>query len=114
MRTARAVFLFLVTAFCAAAFGQADQLSSYKMGSGDMISIRVLGESKVKGMTVGALEQYITKSLKGRYLLNPQVNVSIDEYRNFFVNGMVEKPGGHPFAPGMTVRKAISLAGGLN
>jgi protein involved in polysaccharide export with SLBB domain len=123
-------------AFGAAAFGQADQLSSYKLGSGDMISIRVLGEDdlkrekvrlsdagtlsfpvlgeiKVKGMTVGALEQYITKSLKGRYLLNPQVNVSIDEYRNFFVNGMVEKPGGYPFSPGLTVRKAISIAGGF-
>jgi protein involved in polysaccharide export with SLBB domain len=136
MRTAGVVLLFLATAICAPAFGQADQLSSYKLGSGDMISIRVLGEDdlkrekvrlsdagtlsfpvlgeiKVKGMTVGALEQYITKSLKGRYLLNPQVNVSIDEYRNFFVNGMVEKPGGYPFSPGLTVRKAISIAGGF-
>jgi protein involved in polysaccharide export with SLBB domain len=114
----------------------ADELSSYKLGPGDMVSIRVLGEEdlrrekvrlsdagtvsfpvlgeiKVKGMTVGALEDYITKGLKGRYLLNPQVTVSIDEYRNFFVNGMVERPGGYPFAPGMTVRKAISLAGGF-
>ena len=47
----------------------------------------MLGEIKVKGMTVGALEDYITKGLKGRYLLNPQVTVAIDEYRNFFVNG---------------------------
>jgi polysaccharide export outer membrane protein len=115
---------------------QAQELSSYKLGSGDMISVRVLGEEdlkrerirlsdagtisfpvlgeiRVKGMTVGGLEEYITRGLKGRYLLNPQVTVSIDEYRNFFVNGMVEKPGGYPFAPGMTVRKAISIAGGF-
>ena len=26
---------------------------------------------------------------------------------------MVEKPGGYPFAPGLTVRKAISIAGGF-
>ena len=114
----------------------AQELSSYKLGSGDTISIRVLGEDdlrrervrlsdagtisfpilgeiRVKGMTVGALEEHITKGLKGRYLVNPQVTVSIDEYRNFFVNGSVEKPGGYPFAPGMTVRKAISLAGGF-
>lgn len=112
------------------------ELSSYKLGSGDMISIRVLGEDdlkrekvrlsdagtlsfpvlgeiQVKGMTVGALEDYITKGLKGRYLLNPQVNVSIDEYRNFYVNGMVEKPGGYPYSPGLNVRKAITLAGGF-
>ena len=112
------------------------QLSTYKLGSGDMITIRVLGEDdlkrekirlsdagtvsfpvlgeiRVKGMTVGALEQFITQGLKGRYLLDPQVTVSIDEYRNFFVNGEVEKPGGYPFSPGLTVRKAISVAGGF-
>src|ERR1700730_10346670 len=135
MRPAR--FVLLLAAFvCSPAFAQAPELSSYKLGSGDMISVRVMGEDdlkrekvrlsgagtmslpvlgeiKVKGMTVGALEQYITKGLKGRYLLNPQVIVSIDEYRNYYVNGMVEKPGGYQFLPGLTVRKAISLAGGF-
>src|SRR6476620_6561597 len=127
---------FLAAFFSSLSHAQLSELSTYKLGSGDMISIRVLGEDglkreevrlsdagtlsfpvlgevKVKGMTVGALEQYITKELKGRYLLNPQVTVSIDEYRNFFVNGMVEKPGGYPYSPGLTVRKAISLAGGF-
>ena len=112
------------------------ELSSYKLGAGDVISIRVLGEDdlkrervklsdagtlsfpvlgevQVKGLTVGGLEDYITKGLKGRYLLNPQVTVSIDEYRNFYVNGMVEKPGGYPYSPGLTVRKAITIAGGF-
>lgn len=115
---------------------RAQELSTYQLGSGDMITIRVLGEDelkrervrlsdagtisfpvlgeiRVKGLTVGALEEQITNGLKGRYLLNPRVTVSIEEYRSFFVNGMVEKPGGYPFAPGMTVRKAISVAGGL-
>ena len=117
-------------------FAQNSELSSYKLGSGDMISIRVLGEEdlkrervrlsdagtisfpvlgeiRVKGMTVGALEDHITTGLRGRYLLNPQVTIAIEEYRNFFVNGMVEKPGGYPFSPGLTVRKAISIAGGF-
>lgn len=111
-------------------------LSIYKLGVGDVISIQVvgedelkrekvrlsdagtlsfpyLGEIRVRGMTVGALEEFITKGLKGRYLLNPQVNVTIHEYRNFFVNGLVDKPGGYPFVPGITVRKAISMAGGF-
>src|SRR5713101_3974950 len=132
MRVA-ALTLFFSAYFFSQAFAQAPELSTYKLGSGDMITVRVLGEDdlrrekvrlsdagtlsfpvlgeiKVKGMTVGALEQYITKGLKGRYLLNPQVTVSIEEYRNFFVNGMVEKPGGYPYSPGLTVRKAITLA----
>src|SRR5687768_16947554 len=112
--------LFFILAALAASnvSAQAPELSSYKLGSGHMISIRVLGEDelkrervrlsdagtvsfpilgelRVKGMTVGALEEHVTRGLKGRYLVNPQVNVSIDEYRNFFVNGSVERPGGY-------------------
>ena len=111
-------------------------LSSYKLGMGDVISVQVIGEDELKrdrvrlsdagtlsfpylgeipvrGKTLGELEEYIAKGLKGRYLLNPQVTVTILEYRNFFVNGQVEKPGGYPFVPGLTVRKAISIAGGF-
>ncbi len=128
--------LFFGAQALAVAQAHASEYSTYKLGSGDMITIRVLGEDdlkrekirlsdagtisfpvlgeiRVKGMTVGALEQYITQGLKGRYLLDPQVTVSIDEYRNFFVNGEVEKPGGYPFSPGLTVRKAVSVAGGF-
>jgi len=138
MRIARIV-AFLAAYFFSQAFAQQSpvpELSSYKLGAGDMITVRVLGEDdlkrekvrlsdagtmsfpvlgeiNVRGMTVGALEDYITRNLKGRYLLNPQVTVTIDEYRNFYVNGMVEKPGGYPFSPGLTVRKAITLAGGF-
>jgi polysaccharide export outer membrane protein len=39
--------------------------------------------------------------------------VQINEYRNFFINGQVEKPGGYQYIPGLTVRKAVSLAGGF-
>src|SRR6185295_12978125 len=84
-----------------------------RLSDAGTLSFPVLGEIRVKGMTVGALEEYVAKGLKGRYLLNPQVTISIDEYRNFFVNGSVEKPGGYPFSPGLTVRKAISIAGGF-
>ena len=111
-------------------------LSIYKLGVGDVISVQVIGEDdlkrekirlsdagtlsfpylgeiRVRGLTVGALEELITQGLKGRYLLNPQVTVTIHEYRSFFVNGQVDKPGGYPFVPGLTVRKAISMAGGF-
>src|SRR5689334_4536298 len=136
MRTARFVALLALLTCPLLGAQTPPQLSSYKLGAGDMISIRVLGEEdlrrekirlsdagtlsfpvlgeiRVKGMTVGALEDYITKGLKGRYLLDPHVTVSIEEYRNFFVNGLVEKPGGYQFVPGLTVRKAVSIAGGF-
>lgn len=118
------------------ALGGSSAYSSYRLGAGDVVNIRVfgeedlskekirltdagtvpypvLGELRVLGMTVGDLERLITEGLKGRYLVNPRVSVQIDEYRPFYVNGMVDKPGGYPYQPGLTVRKAASLAGGF-
>jgi len=115
---------------------KSDALSAYRLNSGDVISIRVFGEDdftreKVRltdagtvsfpvlgeipmlGRTVGEIEKLLTDRLKGRYLVNPRVSVAIDEYRSFFINGMVEKPGAYPFQPGLNVRKAVSIAGGL-
>ena len=59
------------------------------------------------------MEVLIRDGLKGRYLLNPQVTVTINEYRPFYINGQVQTSGGFPYIPGLTVRKAISLAGGF-
>lgn len=111
-------------------------VSAYKLGAGDVITIRVFGEDdftkekirlndagtvsfpaigeiKVLGLTIGDLERIVVNSLRGRILVNPRVSVQIEEYRPFYVNGMVEKPGGYPYQPGLTVRKAASLAGGF-
>jgi polysaccharide export outer membrane protein len=124
--------LFTFSAFAAEGeYGLAD----YVLGTGDMIRIQVydeadlylesrvgdrgtisypfLGELKVVGLTPDKLGWLITSKLKGDYLVNPKVSVDILEYRQFYVNGEVESPGGFPFRPGITVRKAISVAGGF-
>ena len=79
-----------------------------------MIAYHFFGEIKVTGLTPGQLADLIASKLKGDYLINPNVSVDIIEYRQFYVNGEVESPGGFAFQPGITVRKAISLAGGFN
>jgi polysaccharide export outer membrane protein len=77
------------------------------------ISYPLLGELQVRGLTVRELETKITEGLRGRFLINPRVNVSIREYRPFFVRGEVANPGSFPFKPGLTVDKAVSMAGGF-
>lgn len=126
----------MMFAFCGAWASAQERVSSYRLGAGDVVTVQVLGEEDLKrekirlsdaatisypvlgeirlaGKTVGELERLIRDGLKGRYLVNPQVTVTINEYRNFFINGQIEKPGGYPFIPGLTVRKAVSLAGGF-
>jgi polysaccharide export outer membrane protein len=77
------------------------------------ISYPLLGELKVRGLTARELESKITEGLRGRFLINPRVNVSIKEYRPYFVRGEVSSPGSFPFKPGLTVEKAVSMAGGF-
>lgn len=109
--------------------------AAYTLGVGDEIMVKVygeqdlsmgvilaesgsfnypfLGEIKAQGLTVAELEQLITGGLKGPYLRDPEVTVSIKEFRPFYLNGEVERPGGYPYRPGLTLEQAISVAGGL-
>ena len=68
---------------------------------------------KVADLSVLELEKLITNGLRGKYLIDPDVTVSIEEYRSFFINGEVKEPGGFPYQPSLTVEKAVSLAGGF-
>lgn len=111
-------------------------LDGYKLGAGDVININVydeldlslnqvriglsgqisyplLGDIEVSGLSPKQLENKLTTGLKGPYLINPSVTISIVEYRPFYVIGEVKKPGGYPFHPGLTVDKAISISGGF-
>jgi len=133
-RIARSVMIIVLSLFAMTAFAASD--STYRLGSGDVISINVfgeedlsfkelrltdagtlsfpfLGEVRANGRTAAEVEQIIVNGLKGDYLIDPKVSVSILEYREFFVNGEVKNPGGYPYKPGLTMRKAVALAGGL-
>ena len=114
---------------------ETEAISSYTLNTGDHVQITVfeepdlsvsailddsgaisyplLGEVQVRGLTARELETRITEALRGRFLINPRVNVSIKEYRPYFMRGEVNGPGSFPFKPGLTVEKAVSMAGGF-
>ena len=95
-------------------YGEPDlTFESLLIGQNGRISYPFLGELKVAGRTAGDVQQTLIEGLKPDYLVDPRVSVSIVKYRPFFVNGAVNNPGGLDFQPGLTLRKAISLAGGF-
>ncbi len=108
----------------------------YRLGAGDTISISVYGEEsltipelkidnretidypylgviRLGGKTLEEVQREITQGLTGSYLVDPKVNVTIVRYRNVYINGLVNRPGGYEYEPGLTVQEAISLAGGV-
>ena len=109
--------------------------NTYKVNSGDLLRVEVYGEPElaqdlnvdalgfieypfigkisVMGKQLGMIKSEIVTLLKDGYFVDPQVNVAVKKFRPFFIQGEVESPGSFPFEVGMTIRKALSLAGGL-
>ena len=95
-------------------YGEPDLTFNHLLvGHNGLIAYPFLGELKVAGKSVSQLQTVIVAGLRPDYLVDPRVSVSIVKYRPFFVNGEVRNPGGVEFQPGLTVRKAITLAGGF-
>ncbi|MCF6354840.1 MAG: polysaccharide export protein [Candidatus Polarisedimenticolaceae bacterium] len=138
MITIRSPFLFyagILAIFLSAAALAADG-GDYKLSTGDVLSISVfdepdlsldevriaatgvisfplLGEIKVVGLTAIQVERQLKEMLLDGYLKHPKITVSIKEYRLFYVHGEVKSPGGYNYQNGLTIRKAIVLAGGF-
>ncbi|GGF67639.1 polysaccharide biosynthesis/export family protein [Alteromonas lipolytica] len=126
----------LFFASIAAFTSYAQNLQDYQLGADDVISVTVfdepdlslkearisstgtiamplIGQISVKGLSVADAERLIYNSYLGDYLKKPDITITIVEYRQFYVNGEVEKPGGYSYREGMTVQRAITLAGGF-
>jgi protein involved in polysaccharide export with SLBB domain len=88
-------------------------IDKIKVGTNGTISMPLLGQVTIKGLTVTELEKTITNRLLDGYLKKPNVTVSISEYRPFYINGEVNKPGSYPYRKDLTIEKAVALAGGF-
>lgn len=130
-------FALLLAALALAPTSHADSDNArYQLASGDVIRIGVFGEPDLsfeeirlndagtftypfigqvtaRGRTAEQVETAITEKLKDGYLRDPRVTVSVITYREFYISGEVQKPGGYPYQPGLTLERAIALAGGL-
>lgn len=88
-------------------------IKKVKIGTNGSISMPLIGQIDVKGLTLTEIENQITHLLLEGYLKKPNVTVIITEYRPFYISGEVKKPGSYPYRKGLTVQKAITLAGGF-
>ena len=140
LNSKKAIFTFFIFTFILCLFACtnaiAQDLQHYKLGADDVISVSVfdepdlslrevrvssagtiamplIGQVNVKGLSIAHAEQAIHDLYLGDYLKKPDITITIVEYRQFYVNGEVSKPGGYSYREGMTVQRAITLAGGF-
>jgi len=94
--------------------GQTEYSFDVKVPRSGQISIPLLGEIMIRGRTIQQTEILLESRLRAGYLKQPEVTIRVTEFRPFFIDGAVESPGAYPFQHGLTVEKAIVLAGGLS
>lgn len=94
-------------------YGEPDLTTKVKIDKSGLVSFPFLDDIQVIGLSTKNLENKIRTGLLGDYLVDPQVTISIVEYRPFFIHGQVNRPGGYPYQDDLTLDKAIAIAGGL-
>ena len=82
-----------------------------RISNNGIIDYPLIGEIKLSGLNLAEAEDLLDKKLRGDYLINPQITISIARHRPFFITGAVRAPGSYEYQPGMTVRRAIAIAG---
>lgn len=96
-----------------AVYGDAELSAQYRVSDSGSIAFPLVGPINVRGKTTQVAAARITAALANGYMRNPNVAVEISTYRPFFIQGEVTTSGQFPYIYAMTVRGAISTAGGF-
>ena len=93
-------------------FGDQTLGGEFTISGSGFISLPLIGEVDVRGLTSTQLQDRIVARLADGYVKDPRVAVEVLSTRPFYILGEVNKPGEYPFANGLTVLGAVAQAGG--
>jgi polysaccharide export outer membrane protein len=96
-------------------FGLNELNTTVRVSEDGKITLPLLGEVPVEGLTKSDCEKKISQLLEEKWLQNPQVTILIKEYRSKRVSllGAVRNPGPYELMGRQNVLQMISEAGGL-
>ena len=90
--------------------------SKLTVGKTGKITTPLVGDVTAAGLTVGQLAARLAELLDGDYLVTPQVDVQIEEYRSqwVMVAGEVRAPGRIQLRGGTDLKEVLTEAGGFS
>jgi polysaccharide export outer membrane protein len=102
-----------------AVYQEDDLTSMTRIDARGRVNLPLIGEIAIGGLTVVEAQAAIENAYKdGRYLRNPQVTVSVEEYapREVSIQGRVRSPGRYtlPVESTLTVVELVTKAGGID
>lgn len=94
-------------------FGEADlSAQNVRVPQSGRVSFPLIGSVAVLGKTTSEVERDVAELLSQGYVRNPRLSISIFSYRPIFIRGEVGSTGDYPYSEGLTIAKAIAIAGG--
>jgi len=95
-------------------YGVPDLKRTVRVNSSGMVSLALVGNMALAGMTAQQAEAAIAAKYAEKYLQDPQVSVFIKEFttQRITILGAVARPGIYPVTGQLTLMRALALAGG--
>jgi len=96
-------------------YGEPDLTSMVRVSNEGFIELPLIGKVRASGATTPELKKEIEARLKEGYLVNPDVQIILQEYRQDVVHlmGQVATPGPYRITHANTLMGTISKAGGF-
>lgn len=108
---------------------------SYRLGAGDKVHVAVFNEDNLSGdfvvapdgkvamplagsiqaagLTLPEFQQAVVARLKDGVVQDPNVTVTANDLRPYYILGEVNKPGKYSYTPDLTVMNAVATAEGF-
>lgn len=94
-------------------FGETDLSGTYRISDSGMVAMPLVGLVAADGLSIDQFQKRLIERLQTTALKSPNVTISVNEYRPFFILGEVKTPGLYPYVPNMTVLTSVAIAGGF-
>lgn len=96
-------------------FGVPDMKRDLRVNASGEVSLPLIGQVPVAGLTAQAAARLIADRYQEKYLQDPQVSLFIKEFttRRVAIEGAVTRPGVYPMAGQLTLLRALALSGGF-
>ena len=98
-----------------AVYNQPQLTGKFAIEADGTLAFPLLGRVMAGGMSIRAVEDKIREGLGNGFLTDPQVTVTVEQYRSqqIFVMGEVRQPGSLQFTGAMTLIEALARAGSV-
>lgn len=99
-------------------FQEEDLATIARIDARGNVNLKLIGDLHVAGLTVAEAQRAVEQAYRdGRYLRNPQVTISIEDYapREVSISGQVKAPGRYllPIESTFSIVELVTKAGGL-